>query len=323
MAKQRPPEERLFNLVLALLATNAGLTKAQIMSSVSGYAERADSGEVALEQLFQRDKDQLRELGIRIDVLDTAGETGNNQHARYRISREAYDLPDDVQFSSGELALLGLAAEVWREGSFSEDSRRALTKLRGLGVAPSEPLVGFLPFLRAAEPALEPLRAAIARGRLVEFDYQRADEAAASARRVSPLALLNHEGRWLLLAAEADGTRKTFLLRRILGRPRELAGAAMPAAPGEDRAALDELRAYRASNRAIVHVVPGSDAAVRLANRGDTGQLEPGVLEVHWTDVGTFADELVAMHPEVIVMSHGPLRDRVVARLEELRVRHG
>ncbi len=323
MATQRPPEQRLFNLILALLATNAGLTKAQIMTSVAGYSERADSAEAALEQLFQRDKDQLRDLGIRIDVLDTAGEVGNNQNARYRISREAYELPDQVRLSGGELALLGLAAEVWRDGSYSAESRRALTKLKGLGVSPSEPIVGFLPFLRVREAALEPLRRAIERGVVVEFDYQRADETEPSRRRVSPLAPIVHEGRWLLLAAEADGTRKTFLLQRILGRVVERDEQALRLEPGEDEIVSEGLRAYRASNVAVVHVVPGSDGAVRLANRADTVEREPGVLEVHWTDHALFADELVAMHPDVVVVSEGELRARVISRLEQLAARHG
>jgi len=323
VARQRPPEQRLFNLILALLATNAGLTKAQIMSSVAGYVERADSGEMALDQLFQRDKDQLRDLGIRIDVLDTAGEVGNNQHARYRISREAYELPEQARFSSGELALLGLAAEVWRDGSYSVESRRALTKLKGFGIAPSEPVVGFLPFVRAREAALEPLRRAIERGVMVEFDYRRPEEAVSRRRRVSPLAPIIHDGRWLLLAAEADGTRKTFLLQRILGQVVERREPAIRMAPGEDLALAEELRAYRASNRAVIHVVPGSDAAIRLGNRADTRVLEPGVLEVHWSDLGIFAEELVAMHPEAIVMTAGDLREQVIARLSELAARHG
>ena len=323
MATQRPPEQRLFNLVLALLATNAGLTKSQIMALVSGYSERAGSGEAALEQLFQRDKDQLRDLGIRVDVLDSAGESGNNQHARYRISREAYELPADIRLTSAELALLGLAAEVWRDGSYSDDSRRALTKLRGLGIAPSEPVVGFLPFLRATERALEPLRGAIAKRVVVEFDYQRPGDDAPHTRRVSPLALLNHEGRWLLLAADDDGSRKTFLLRRILGRVVETSQPALAPDPGEDALALARLRAFRAENQATVQVIPGSDAAVRLANRADTVHLEPGMLEVHWTDLAVFADELVAMHPEVHVVTPGPLRDQIIARFEELAARHG
>ena len=39
-ARKVPVEERLFSLELALLATEQGLTKAEILSTVTGYAAR-------------------------------------------------------------------------------------------------------------------------------------------------------------------------------------------------------------------------------------------------------------------------------------------
>ena len=39
-----PPEERLVNLVVALMATDQGLTKDTILSSVAGYREQTESG---------------------------------------------------------------------------------------------------------------------------------------------------------------------------------------------------------------------------------------------------------------------------------------
>jgi proteasome accessory factor B len=60
-----PVEERLFSLVLALLATDAGLTKNEILSTVQGYRQRySTAGDNAnLERQFERDKDDIRELG--------------------------------------------------------------------------------------------------------------------------------------------------------------------------------------------------------------------------------------------------------------------
>ena len=43
-AAKSPPEERLVNLVVALMATEQGLTKDTILSSVSGYREQSESG---------------------------------------------------------------------------------------------------------------------------------------------------------------------------------------------------------------------------------------------------------------------------------------
>ena len=163
-----PVEDRLFSLVLALLATEAGLLKAEILSSVRGYAERYDdSGQNAnLERQFERDKDDIRELGIPLETVESPDRPGDNQALRYRIPKGLYDLPDEVRFTPDELALLGLAAEVWREASLSADSQRALTKLRSLGIEPREPVIGYAPRLRAlGHHATPPPRCASSRPR--------------------------------------------------------------------------------------------------------------------------------------------------------------
>ena len=56
--------ERLVNLTIALLGTKRWLTKAQIFSAVDGYEGESD----AKERMFERDKDDLRNLGIEIEV---------------------------------------------------------------------------------------------------------------------------------------------------------------------------------------------------------------------------------------------------------------
>ena len=71
MAARIPAEERLTNLVVALMATEIGLTKQQILDNVSGYRQRADAGvrSDALEKMFERDKDELRTLGVPVETI--------------------------------------------------------------------------------------------------------------------------------------------------------------------------------------------------------------------------------------------------------------
>ena len=56
--------ERLINLTLALLASKRFLTKAEIFSTVAGYSGNTET----MERMFERDKDELRNLGIKIEV---------------------------------------------------------------------------------------------------------------------------------------------------------------------------------------------------------------------------------------------------------------
>ncbi len=313
-----PVEERLFSLVLALLATETGLTKNEILSTVQGYRQRyRTAGDNAnLERQFERDKDDIRDLGVPLETVDSPGQPGNNQNLRYRIPRGAYELPSDITFSAEETTLLNLAALVWREGSLSAESRRAVIKLKGLGLVTDDPVLGYAPRVRVRDAAFEPLRAALERNAVVRFAYLKPGEAESRVREVAPLALVQHQGRWHLHALE-PGTEitKTFLLRRIVGQI-TTTGATFAAPRGDQTArALAELDEVWNSHAAEVEVVPESDAAARLVKRRGTQLLPNGALRLHYSDANIFADELAGYGPEVLVVSPPVLRAAVRTRL--------
>jgi proteasome accessory factor B len=318
-----PVEERLFSLVLALLATETGLTKNEILSTVQGYRQRYKSGgdNANLERQFERDKDDIRDLGVPLETIDSPGDAGNNQTLRYRIPKGAYELPADVAFSPEETALLNLAAMVWREGSLSGESRRAVLKLRSLGVTADEPLLGYAPRIRLRDAAFEPLDAAIRKSQRVRFQYLKPGEERATDRDVIPLALVQYQGRWHLSAEELDGDRKVFLLRRIIGGITSGKTVTMP--PGDHAAdALAGLEEVWQRNVAELEVVPGSDAATRLANR-DGAEVTGDRAVLHFVDLNILADELSGFGPEVLVLSPPALRDAVVERLRGVVAAHG
>jgi proteasome accessory factor B len=331
-----PVEERLFSLVLALLATEAGLTKNEILSTVQGYRQRYKAGgdNANLERQFERDKDDIRELGVPLETVDTPGDVGNNQTLRYRIPRGAYELPHDITFTSDETTLLNLAAMVWREGSLSGESRRALLKLRSLGVSAEEPVLGYAPRVRLRDAAFDPLNAALERRLVVRFPYLKPGEAASREREVIPLALVQYQGRWHLSAEETafgsqqKGTRKMFLLRRIVGAV--TAGAVAPVPEGDHAAiALAELGEIWERGVAEVDVSCDTDAATRLANRRGTEELSVTPdgsvrrLRLHYVDPAILADEFAGFGPEVLVISPPELRDAVIERLQRTERDHG
>jgi proteasome accessory factor B len=321
-----PVEERLFSLVLALLATESGLTKTEILSTVQGYRQRFEAEGVtsALERQFERDKDDIRELGVPLETVDDPGDPGNNQTLRYRIPKGEYDLPADVEFSPKELALLNLAAKVWREGSLSGDSRRALMKLHALGSAAEELVVGYAPQIRARDAAFEPLNAALLKNQLVRFPYLNPGRTDAIDRTVAPLALVQFGGRWLLYAREAGSELdKSFLLSRIVG-PVKTTGKTFPRPPGNSSAAaLKSLHDFWEQQTAEVRVQQGTDAAARLAKRRGAVAGDGNSLVLHYSDLNLFADELASFGPEVLVVSPPELRDAVLARLERTAADHG
>lgn len=325
-APRIPVEERLFSLVLALLATDAGLTKNEILSTVQGYRQKfAHNGDNAnLERQFERDKDDIRELGVPLETIESPGQAGNNQNLRYRIPRGSYELPSDIRFSPEETTLLNLAAMVWREGSLSGESRRAILKLRSLGVATTEPVLGYAPRVRVREAAFEPLNSALEKHLFVRFAYLKPGEGEARARYLAPLALVQHQGRWHLYADEPEsGTAKTFLLRRIVSAVTITTDSFPAPAADQSAIALAGLENLWNRNTATVQVEPGTDAAARLAKRRGTVIDASGALQLHYSDDNIFADELAGFGPEVLVLSPDYLRDAVIARLERTAADHG
>jgi proteasome accessory factor B len=320
-----PVEERLFSLVLALLATEQGLTKNEVLSSVQGYRQRYASGgdNANLERQFERDKDDIRDLGVPLETVEAPGQEGNNQLLRYRIPRGAYELPADLSFTPEETTLLNLAAMVWREGSLSGESRRALIKLRSLGVESDDPVIGYAPRLRTREAAFAPLSVALERHVLVAFGYLKPGERTPRTRTVAPLALVQHQGRWHLhgIDQDAQGPR-TFLLSRIVDRVRVTSRGFVP--EGEDHAerALADLDRVWANGVGEVAVTPGSDAEIRLRRRRGTEDLGDSRLRVHYSDTNLFADEIAGFGPEARVIAPPRLRDAVRARLAETIAAH-
>lgn len=325
-----PAEERLFSLVLALLSTESGLTKSEILANVQGYRQRFTTGgdNASLERQFERDKDDVRELGIPLETIETPGAAGNNQTLRYRIPKGEYDLPDDVRFTPDESALLSLAAMAWREGALSADSRRGLLKVRSAGSEDDDGagVIGvgaYAPRLRARDVAFEPLRSALDRGAAVRFDYITPGQHDARRRELAPLALVQHGGRWMLAAHEfATDSVKNYLLSRIVGPVTQYEVGQHPAPAGAGERALTELDRIWAARTARIRVAPGSDAERRLARRRDTETDEAGVLVLHHVDPQILAEELAAFGPEVQVLDPADLRDRVTERLRALVADH-
>ena len=102
----RRKTERLLGLVVCLLSSPRYLTAVQIRAAVPGYPESFE----AFKRMFERDKEELRELGI---PLETGFNSAGDDEAGYRIPRQAYVLPE-IRLEPDEAAVLSLAARVWR-----------------------------------------------------------------------------------------------------------------------------------------------------------------------------------------------------------------
>jgi len=319
--------ERLLNLVICLLATSRYLTKAQIRRSVPQYAD-CESDE-AFERMFERDKDELREMGVPL-------ETGSLQpwpddDFGYRIDRNRYALPE-VSFAPDEMAVLGLAARVWQQASVAHAASYALLKLKASGVEPDESsLVGIEPQVRAAEPAFQPLWQALCVRQPVAFPYRRGGADHATERHVEPWGIVSRHGRWYLVGHDRDrDDTRVFRLSRIVGAVRRDGEPGTVEVPDGTDIRKQVMTYEPDAPQGIATVLVRSGAGHGLRRRaltvepaGKTGPEDDwDVLTVRFWDEESFAEELAQYGDRVVVVEPVTVRHAVVRRLRDVVAAH-
>ena len=202
--------ERLVNLTIALLATKRYLTKSEIFRTVEGY----EGAPEAMERMFERDKDDLRSLGIAIELgtFDPIFE----DEAGYRITPASYQL-DLGELDGIDIALLSLAASAWSGAALEKESTSALVKLASMGIdSDSEALSLLTPFASVTNENFALITDAILRRSEIEFDYLGAD-LSRQVRRIAPYSLRGQSGSWYLVGLDREkNSQRTFRLDRIV-----------------------------------------------------------------------------------------------------------
>ncbi len=222
--------ERLVNLVLCLLSTRQYLSAERIRSTVPGYADAPN--DEAFFRMFERDKTELRELGVPLESGRGFAETTEG----YRIARQDYEL-GEIDLEPDEAAAVALAARLWDSPELAGPARGALLKLRAAGVEVDEQAGLVQPRVGGGDPAFAPLLAAVQAGRAVTFDHRRGGPAGEIVRRtVEPWGVVSWRGRWYLVGHDRDrAAPRSFRLSRILAPVRMIGpGGAVAVPPGVD-----------------------------------------------------------------------------------------
>jgi proteasome accessory factor B len=212
--RERPTQkvERLVNLIALLLNTRYPLTVEEIRNTIPGYEQQDYS---SFKRMFERDKEELRSLGIPIERRSTdvwEVEEG------YLISKDRYYLPE-LELDPDEMAALWIASQVVVEEGGKED--QALVKLSldaELGSSPASP-----PWLRARlhldSPSLPVILEAVAGRRRIKFQYKAAGQAKDTNRTVDPYALIHRQGSWYVVGHDhLRRATRHFKLPRITSK---------------------------------------------------------------------------------------------------------
>ena len=311
-----PKSERLLKLLIMLLVQQRYVSKDKVRELLY-----PDSGDEAFERMFERDKDDLRALGVPIEVGHP--DAYFEDEPGYRVRADEAQLPQ-IELTPDEAHVVGLATKVWEHARLAEATTEAVRKLAAAG----HPVdVGALdlvqPRLGADEPAFDVFWEATQNRQQVEFDYQRPGEEVAM-RRIQPWGVVRYSGRWYAVGHDLDrGEERVFRLSRVRGDARPVGapqGYEIPPgldlrevtrrfAPPESTEPVTLLvragsgHGFRRSAASVEADVPGPDGTTGW----DRLVLERGGLDL--------ADEVLAHGPDVYVESPAALRDAVVRRL--------
>ncbi|MEV6772120.1 YafY family protein [Nocardia sp. NPDC051030] len=315
--------ERLMNLVIALLSTRQFLTAERIRDSVAGYEESAS--DEAFSRMFERDKNELRDLGIPLEIGPVSRLSGVEG---YRINRDAYELPD-IDLSSAEAAAVAVAAQLWESPELATAIEGGLLKLRAAGIH-VEPDAGVaaVPAVpartRGSEPVLGKLLSAIDAGRAVRFQHRQSHGEPVE-RDVDPWGVVTHNGRWYLVGHDnaRDATR-TFRISRIGAEITEYGPATVHKPEDLDLRELVATVTGQApiTGSATVWVAKGRGQEIRRLGATMEEHVlggRPGsIVEVPIRSRDWLARLITGLGADALVLAPEDLRDNVIARLESV-----
>ncbi|MGN6252087.1 MAG: helix-turn-helix transcriptional regulator [Marmoricola sp.] len=313
--------ERLVNLVILLLVANTYVSKARIREAIGEYREAPTDD--AFEKKFERDKDELRALGIPIEV-GSADKYFEDEQG-YRIVRDAFELPE-IDLAPDEVAVLGLAARVWQHAGLARSTSSALLKLRAAGHRVEvDALGGVEPVSPSDDEAFGPMVDATVSRTPVRFGYRKAGGLEVEQRHLRPWGVVTARAHWYVVGLDTDrGAPRMFRLSRVVGAV-EADGAAGCYVVPEGTDVLELSRSLAPP--------PVSEEATVLARTGAAQglrrwaeEVEPGVrpgwdrLRVRHRGAEQLADTVLAHGDTVVVESPPALREEVRRRLAGLAV---
>ncbi|MCU1352804.1 MAG: pafB [Acidimicrobiales bacterium] len=299
--------ERLLNLMNLLLDAPIPLRAAELQLQVPGYPDDPQ----AFHRAFERDKDEMREMGVplRIEPIPATDPPATG----YRIRKQEFYLRDPG-LEPDELEALNLAAAtVPLDGG---RGRHALWKLGGSVPGPG-PALAELP----ADPNLEAAFQGVVERRVLRFRYRDVD------REVHPYRLDFARGRWYLNGFDRGRAQERwYRLSRVDG---SIAVDAAPAAftrpveavPGLE---LDPWQLGGEDPEVRARVLVDADVAPSVVAELDPSQVEETradgavVLSFRVTNRDGFRSYLLAFLDHAEVLDPPELRAELVAWLEAL-----
>lgn len=300
--------ERLINLTLGLLSSKRYLTKNEIFRNVAGYSGSPET----MERMFERDKDELRNMGIEIEVgqIDPLFE----DEVGYLIKSSDIQI-QPTDFSKEELLLMTMAANTWKESVFSDVSNNALMKLASIDSQITLNKIAISTFNEDGITLLqfEKIIEAIKDRKFLSFLYNDKD------RLIAPYALKSVNGFWYLIGQDQGLQIKVFKIIRIQSEIKIISKKPLFDIPSDFN--VDEfLKKEKKEKDKVATLLIRENRVMALRNKGKVSPAPNGweKLEISFDDLNQITTEILWYADDVVVESPQELRDQVIKSLQEL-----
>jgi proteasome accessory factor B len=273
--------------------------------------------------MFERDKDDLRNLGISIEVgsFDPLFE----DEAGYRILTSSYRFQLG-ELSPREIAILSMAAQAWRGEALDSNALSVLIKLKSIGVESDfSSLPALAPQATPVHEGIASVMRAIATKTTISFSYY-GQSLVTETRVVEPFGAGSTHGHWYIIGRDLlRKEMRVFRFDRISG---DIAFQGKPSSYDipEDFSALPFLEPLEVPSQARIAIrsAHGFDLRVRgtLANN-DIKISGWDEFDISYSHEDRFIEELLWHGDNVVVLTPEHIRNRVVESLERIVAIHG
>ena len=300
--------ERLINLTLGLLSSKRFLTKNEIFKNIAGYSGSPET----MERMFERDKDELRSMGIEIEVgqLDPLFE----DEMGYLIKSSNIQIQPN-EFTKDELLLMTMAANVWKESAFSDISKNALMKVSSIDgeIGLNAVALSMIDDEGLSAERFQRIIEAIESKKYISFLYNNKN------RILAPFALKSSGGFWYLIGQEKGQPIKVFKIIRIQSEIVIDKSSAQFEIPQDFK--VEEFLKYSTSDETqTAKLLIRENRVNALRTRGTVQENANGwdTLEITFDDLEVMIKEVLWFGDDLIVLSPPALRSEVISRLRKI-----
>ena len=310
--------ERLLNLTLALLATKRPMSKNEIFAQIPGYSGAPES----MERMFERDKDELRDLGVEVKVLPT--DLYFEDELGYQIIPRDFFLPE-LTLTSEESLWLALATHIVADFAPREEAKSGLQKLLTFSEGSLQDILQASDTSRYqidVNDSIERIWRSIRNKFTLAFKYSSPERL--THRLASSIALTSRLGNWYLIAIDhEDHQVKTFRVDRMRDLTLNEAGQYLETPSTFN---LDEfLRGFRGDlypriSLRIHNTLSREHPLVVRSSKESSGEtISPGeILEIENIDRNQALEMILWSAESVEVIAPKELREEIIHILEKI-----